>query len=47
MQYILSYQPTNEKRDGSYRAIRVQIADDAKRGKRIALTRAGYTAAKN
>jgi Ca-activated chloride channel family protein len=47
MQYILSYQPTNEKRDGSYRTIRVQIADDAKRGKRIALTRAGYTAAKN
>ena len=47
MQYILSYQPTNEKRDGSYRAIKVQVADDTKRGKRIALTRAGYTAAKN
>lgn len=46
-QYILSYQPTNEKRDGTYRAIRVQVADDAKRGKRIALARAGYTAAKN
>lgn len=47
MQYILSYEPSNEKRDGTYRTIRVQIADDAKRGKRIALTRAGYTAAKN
>lgn len=46
-QYILSYEPTNDKKDGTFRAIRVQINDDPKRGKRIALTRAGYTAAKN
>ncbi|HZH34615.1 MAG TPA: VWA domain-containing protein [Pyrinomonadaceae bacterium] len=46
-QYILSYAPTNDKRDGSYRAVRVQVADDSKRGKRIALTRAGYTARKD
>ena len=43
-QYILSYAPTNDKRDGTYRAIRVAVRDDAKRGKRIALTRPGYTA---
>ena len=45
-QYVISYQPTNEKRDGTFRSIRVQIADDQKRSKRIALTRAGYTAQK-
>lgn len=43
-QYVIGYQPTNPARDGSYRAIRVAINEDAKRNKRIALTRTGYTA---
>jgi len=45
-QYIVSYVPTNDKNDGTYRTIKVQIADDTKRGKRIPLTRSGRTAAK-
>ena len=47
-QYVIGYYPTNKARDGSYRAIRVQIADNsgagAKRDKRIAITRPGRTA---
>jgi Ca-activated chloride channel homolog len=46
-QYIVSYAPTNDKRDGTFRTIRVQVNDDAKRGKRIAVTRPGYTAKKS
>jgi len=43
-QYILAYNPTNKARDGSYRAIRVTVADAPGRDKRIALTRSGRNA---
>ena len=40
-QYIIAYNPTNKARDGSYRAIKVAIADAPGHDKRIALTRSG------
>ncbi|MEJ7616645.1 MAG: VWA domain-containing protein [Pyrinomonadaceae bacterium] len=43
-QYRLGYSPVNKARDGSYRALRVTVADAAGRDKRIAVTRPGYTA---
>jgi Ca-activated chloride channel homolog len=43
-QYVISYDPTNKAHDGSYRTIRVQLAEAPGRDKRIALTRAGRTA---
>ena len=43
-QYVVSYNPTNTARDGSYRAIRVTVDDGPNRDKRIALTRPGYNA---
>lgn len=43
-QYVISYSPTNKERDGSYRAIRVSIADAPGKEKRIALTRTGRVA---
>lgn len=43
-QFVISYNPTNKEHDGTYRAIRVNVDDSASRDKRIALTRAGYTA---
>ena len=43
-QYVISYNPTNKARDGSYRAIRVSVDDGAQHDKRIALTRSGYIA---
>jgi Ca-activated chloride channel family protein len=43
-QYVVSYDPTNKAHDGSYRSIKVSIADVAGQGKRIALTRSGRTA---
>lgn len=46
-QYILTYTPSDEKRDGKFHPIRVVIDDKNNRNKRIALTRAGRTAAKN
>ena len=45
-QYVLSYNPTNKLRDGSFRAIRVAVDDGSSRDKRIALTRTGRIAAK-
>ena len=45
-QYVLAYNPTNKARDGSYRAIRVAVADSTGRDKRIALTRGGRIAPK-
>lgn len=42
-QYVVSYSPTNTAKDGTYRAIRVNI-DSTGKEKRIALTRTGYTA---
>ena len=43
-QYVLSYNPTNKSRDGSYRSVRVTVDEGPQRDKRIALTRAGYVA---
>jgi Ca-activated chloride channel family protein len=43
-QYVVSYGPTNKAHDGSYRAIKVTIADAPGQSKRIALTRSGRTA---
>jgi Ca-activated chloride channel homolog len=45
-QYVVSYNPTNKARDGSYRAIKVAVADSSARDKRIALTRSGRIAPK-
>lgn len=38
-QYLISYQPTNDKRDGTIRNIKVAIADGPNKQKRIAVTR--------
>jgi Ca-activated chloride channel homolog len=43
-QYVVSYDPTNKAHDGTYRAIKVTVADSGAQGKRIALTRSGRTA---
>lgn len=43
-QYVVSYDPTNKAHDGTYRTIRVTVADSPGQGKRIALTRSGRTA---
>jgi Ca-activated chloride channel homolog len=45
-QYIVSYNPTNNKRDGSFRAIRVAVTEGTGGEKRIALTRNGRIAPK-
>jgi Ca-activated chloride channel family protein len=42
-QYVVSYDPTNKAHDGTFRAIKVVVAD-APGQKRIALTRSGRTA---
>lgn len=41
-QYALSYTPTNDKRDGSWRKVQVTLASG--KAKRTVVTRAGYTA---
>lgn len=46
-QYSIAYAPTNDKRDGSFRQIKVTINDDPKRGRRIPVTKNGRTAPKN
>ncbi|HYN85376.1 MAG TPA: VWA domain-containing protein [Pyrinomonadaceae bacterium] len=43
-QYVISYNPTDKRRDGSYRAVRVTVEDRPGREKRVAITRAGYSA---
>src|SRR5437879_9386357 len=43
-QYVVSYDPTNKAHDGTFRAIKVVVADGPGQGKRIALTRSGRTA---
>ena len=43
-QYVLSYEPTNKTRDGSYRTIHVSVDDGQQHDKRIALTRSGRLA---
>jgi Ca-activated chloride channel family protein len=45
-QYIISYNPTNKNRDGSFRSIRVAVAEGTGGEKRIALTRSGRIAPK-
>jgi len=43
-QYVISYDPSNKAHDGTYRSIKVTVADAPGRDKRIALTRSGRTA---
>lgn len=43
-QYVVSYSPTNKRRDGTFRKVNVKIEDSGRRDKRIAITRPGYTA---
>jgi Ca-activated chloride channel family protein len=43
-QYVLSYSPTNNAQDGSYRAIKVTVDQGIAADKRIALTRTGRMA---
>lgn len=43
-QYSIGYIPTNDRRDGTFRSIKVTIADGPNGQKRIAVTRAGRTA---
>ena len=45
-QYVLSYNPTNKLRDGSFRSIRVVVDSSPGRDKHIALTRNGRIAPK-
>jgi Ca-activated chloride channel family protein len=45
-QYVITYNPTNKARDGSFRAIRVAVDEGSSRDKRIALTRNGRLAPK-
>lgn len=40
-QYLVSYIPTNENRDGTFRKIKVLVNEGADKEKRIAVTRAG------
>lgn len=43
-QYLLSYSPTNSDKDGTFRAIKVSVADGPNKEKRIAQTRTGRKA---
>jgi Ca-activated chloride channel homolog len=43
-QYVISYDPTNKSHDGSFRSIKVNVAQPAGSDKRIALTRTGRSA---
>jgi Ca-activated chloride channel family protein len=43
-QYVVSYDPTNKAHDGTYRSIKVVVAQPPGGDKRIALTRSGRTA---
>lgn len=44
-QYLISYMPTNETPDGTFRKIKVVIKDGANKEKRTAITRTGRTSA--
>ena len=43
-QFSIGYVPTNDRKDGTFRSIKVQIADGPNKEKRIPITRAGRTA---
>ena len=43
-QYTLAYYPTNTKRDGTFRAVQVEVIPPRGRGKLVARTRNGYYA---
>ena len=43
-QYILAYYPTNVRRDGTFRAVSVEVIPPRGRGKLLARTRNGYYA---
>ncbi len=43
-QYSIGYIPSNDKRDGTYRSIKVAVDDGPNKEKRIAITRSGRTA---
>jgi Ca-activated chloride channel family protein len=43
-QYSIGYIPSNDRRDGTYRSIKVTVADGPNKEKRIAISRAGRTA---
>jgi Ca-activated chloride channel family protein len=43
-QYLVSYYPTNTKKDGTYRSIKVVVNDGPNKQKRIAVTRTGRKA---
>jgi len=43
-QYSISYAPTSERQDGSFKNIKVQVADGPNKQKRIAVTRTGRIA---
>jgi Ca-activated chloride channel family protein len=43
-QYILAYYPSNSRRDGSFRAVSVEVIPPRGRGKLVARTRNGYYA---
>jgi Ca-activated chloride channel family protein len=43
-QYLVSYYPTNTKKDGTYRTIKVVVNDGPNKQKRIAVTRTGRKA---
>lgn len=45
-QYVVSYNPTNKARDGSFRSIKVIVDEGSSKDKRIALTRNGRVAPK-
>ena len=40
-QYVVSYSPTNDTKDGTFRNIKVVVTDGANKEKRIAITRTG------
>ncbi len=43
-QYTLGYYPTNDRNDGSYRSVQVDVIPPRGRGKLVARTRNGYYA---
>ncbi len=44
-QYLISYKPTNENRDGTFRKIKVVVGEGPNKEKRTAITRTGRTSA--